>query len=84
MHPTAINIFTAGAHARRSRLVYEKVFGSEVKVGAISWAPADRATSIAWWRSSERTIVLTKETVGYLSELLFNSGRGWFSGDGGS
>jgi hypothetical protein len=84
LHPIAINIFTAGAHARRSRLVYAKVFGSEVKVGAISWTPANFAASNAWWRSSERTISLTKETVGYLSELLFNSGRGWFSGGTGS
>jgi hypothetical protein len=79
VHPAAVNIFTAGAHARRSRLVYAKVFGSEVKVGAISWTPTDRTANAAWWRSSERTLELVKETVGYLNELLFNSGRGWLS-----
>ena len=84
VHPGALNVFTAGAHARRSRLVYTKVFGSEVKVGSISWTPTDRAASAAWWRSSERTVELTKETVGYLSELLFNSGRGWSGGGPGS
>ena len=76
VHPVALNIFTAGAHARRSRLVFAKVFGSEVKVGAIAWTPSGRDAAVPWWRSSERTLTLLKETLGYSNELLFNSGRG--------
>jgi hypothetical protein len=71
----AVNIFTAGAHARRSRLVYTKVFGPQVKVGVISWTAWNRAASRPWWTSSERTLELIKETLGYTYELLFDSGR---------
>src|SRR6478736_372555 len=40
IEPTAINLLTRGPHARRSRLVYTKVFGHETEVGVISWTPA--------------------------------------------
>jgi hypothetical protein len=72
--PTGVNVFTEGAHARRSRLVYAKVFGDNVKVGVISWAPWDNSAE-RWWSSSERTLDLFKETLGYPYEALFNSGR---------
>lgn len=70
----ALNIFTRGAHARRSRLTYAKVFEPEIKVGVISWSPPgyDHAH---WWVSSERTVEFLKETAVYLYELLLNSGR---------
>jgi uncharacterized SAM-binding protein YcdF (DUF218 family) len=71
----SINIFTRGPHARRSRLVFARVEGSETKVGVISWTPSsDQAVS--WWRRSNRAKELLIETVGYLFEALFNSGRG--------
>jgi hypothetical protein len=75
VHPVAVNVFTAGAHARRSQLVYRKVFGSKVKVGVISWGAPERNSRRAWWTSSERTLELFKETLGYTYELLFSSGR---------
>ena len=75
LHPAAVNIFTSGAHARRSQLVYRKVFGSNVKVGVISWGATEGRSSRAWWTSSERTLELFKETLGYTYELLFSSGR---------
>jgi hypothetical protein len=75
--PSAINVFTEGTHARRSRLVYAKVFGPEVSVGAIAWAPWERTAPVpGWWTSSERALDLIKETLGYPYEFLFSSGRG--------
>lgn len=74
LHPKAINVFTLGAHARRSRLVFAKVFGSGTKVGVISWTPPGYESE-PWWQSSERAEDLLKESVGYLYELLLNSGR---------
>ncbi|HEY4300862.1 MAG TPA: ElyC/SanA/YdcF family protein [Candidatus Didemnitutus sp.] len=74
LHPSAINVFTAGPHARRSRLIFAKVFRPGTKVGVVSWVPARRAEG-PWWRSSIRSEDLVKETVGYLFELLFSSGR---------
>jgi hypothetical protein len=70
----AINVFTLGAHARRSRLVFSKVLVSRSKVGCISWIPSSYRGS-AWWRSSERSEDMIKEIVGYFYELLLNSGR---------
>jgi hypothetical protein len=75
LHPPAVNVFTAGAHARRSQIVYQKAFGPEVKVGVISWSAAPRTGGRPWWTSSERTLELFKETIGYTYELLLDSGR---------
>jgi len=71
----AITVFTRGSHARRSRLVYQKVFGPGAAVGVVSWKPPHFEEE-RWWKSSDREEDLLKESVGYLLELLFNSGRG--------
>jgi DUF218 domain len=72
--PQYANLLTLGPHARRSYLVYSKVFAPATKVGVIAWVPADYG-SIPWWRSTTRTKCLFKEIVGYPFELLLNSGR---------
>jgi hypothetical protein len=74
IRPKAINLFTLGAHARRSRLIFAKTFPPGTQVGVISWPPLARKTG-PWWRSSERAEDIIKETVGYFFELLLNSGR---------
>ena len=71
---TAVNVFTRGAHARRSRLVFKKVLPANCDVGVISWTSENLARQ-GWWRSSERSEDMIKESVGYLFELLLNSGR---------
>jgi hypothetical protein len=53
MHNFSANVFTCGAHSRRSRLVFAEVPGSQIKVGAISWTPPDYPEG-PWWKSSER------------------------------
>ena len=73
IHLASANVFTLGAHARRSRLVFAKVF-PDAKVGAIAWQSASHQRG-PWWQSSERAIDLLKESAGYLYELLLNSGR---------
>jgi hypothetical protein len=74
IHPAAINVFTLGPHARRSRLVYEKVYSLGTRVGVIAWTPSDYEDE-PWWRSRGRTKCLLKETIGYPFEILLNSGR---------
>jgi hypothetical protein len=74
IQPVSINVFSLGAHARRSRLIHAKVFGSGTKVGVVAWLPKGYGTG-PWWRSSERADTLLKETAGYWFELLLNSGR---------
>jgi hypothetical protein len=72
--PASINIFTFGPHARRSRLVFAKVYAKYARVGVISWVPTTH-TAEPWWRSSERAKEFLTESAGYLFELFFNSGR---------
>jgi DUF218 domain len=74
IHPEKINVLTLGPHARRSGLVYAKVFAPTTQVGVIAWVPAEYG-STPWWRSTSRTKCLLKEIVGYPFELLLNSGR---------
>jgi hypothetical protein len=74
IHPSNLNVFTLGPHARRSRLVFAKVYQAEAHVGVIGWIPnMDRAGS--WWSSSDRARELVEETAGYAYEGLLNSGR---------
>jgi len=74
LQPKALNVFTYGPHARRSRLVYAKVFGSETDVGVVAWKPPEYGLE-PWWRSSQRAKELLSESVGYIFELFLNSGR---------
>lgn len=69
-----VNVFTLGSHARRSRLVFEKVLGATASVGVIGWLPSSES-SRRWWNSSERALDFLKESVAYPLELFFSSGR---------
>lgn len=63
--PAKINLVSLGAHARRSRLLFNKVFGRDVKVGII--ALPDRSYDAKhWWRSSQGFRVVTDEFIGYI------------------
>jgi DUF218 domain len=81
LNPAAVNVFTLGAHARRSQLVFAKAGPLSAKVGVIGWLPSDDKSKV-WWRSSERAKMFLSETFGYSFELLLNSGR--FSNEAGS
>lgn len=72
--PKILNVFTLGPHARRSRLVYEKVFTSGTKVGVVAFVLPGYEVE-PWWQSKGRTKCLLKEVVGYPFEILLNSGR---------
>jgi hypothetical protein len=74
IHPKALNVFTWGPHARRSRLVFARVFRPDTNVGVVSWLPAPYGTA-PWWQSSDRAKELITETAGYVYEAFFNSGR---------
>jgi hypothetical protein len=72
--PKALNVFTLGAHAGRTRLVFAKVFQPGTDVGVISWLPT-RYETVPWWGSSERAKLMITESAGYVFEALLNSGR---------
>ena len=78
IRPQALNVFTLGPHARRSRLVYAKVEGPGTEVGVIGWIPSSDE-AVPWRRSGGRAKELLAETVGYVYEALLDSGRGFSS-----
>lgn len=47
----AVDVFSMGTHARRSRLLYRLAFGSNVKVGVFAARSSDYDAN-AWWRTS--------------------------------
>jgi len=70
--PKAINLISVGAHARRSRLLFEKAFGSGTRVGVLNIA--DRAYDPRhWWRSSQgvRSVLDEMIAYGYARFLFF-------------
>ena len=66
--PTGINVFTSGPHARRSRLVFRKVFGPNFPVGVIC-SRAEMPEQVRWWQNSVRGKELIEEMLGWLGEL---------------
>jgi DUF218 domain len=72
--PKGVNIFTFGPHARRSELVFSKVNVDIKNVGVIGWCPVEFQKE-KWWQSSERSKEFCEESIGYLYEVLLNSGR---------
>src|ERR1044071_6791578 len=69
------SVFTRNVHARRSRLVFQRAFGSNFQVGVVAWHPPGYDHT-PWFRSSSRSEEFFKETAGYLFELILHSGRG--------
>jgi hypothetical protein len=70
--PKEINLISLGAHARRSRLLFEKAFGKSTRVGII--AVEDRNYDPAhWWKTSEGVRSVISETIAYgYARLLFS------------
>jgi uncharacterized SAM-binding protein YcdF (DUF218 family) len=72
--PKAINLISVGAHARRSRLMFEKAFGSGTRVGVVN--VQDRAYDPHhWWKSSAGVREVLDEMIayGYARFLFFPS-----------
>jgi len=70
--PKEINLISLGAHARRSRLLFEKAFGKSTRVGII--AVEDRNYDPGhWWKTSEGVRSVISETIAYgYARLLFS------------
>jgi hypothetical protein len=60
----AINIYTDDVHARRSWMLYKKVFEPKIAVGAISHPPVDYDPQF-WWASSEGFKKVLSEGIAY-------------------
>ena len=65
----AIDVFSLGAHTRRSRYLYQKAFGPEVKVGAV--AARHEYADEGWWRSAEGAREVLDQAIAYVWVVLF-------------
>ena len=58
----AVDLFSGGVHARRSRLVFQMAFGPEVDVGVFAAAPGRYALE-RWWTTSEGVKAVLGEAI---------------------
>lgn len=69
-----VDVVTLATHARRSRMVYRKVFGPEVSVGVLAVPPTSYDPK-RWWASSEGLKTTVVEAVAFFFERLADGGR---------
>jgi hypothetical protein len=67
---TSFNLVTLGPHARRSRLLFEKAFAGQARVGIISVENREYDPK-RWWKYSEGVKELIGEGVGYVYARFF-------------
>jgi len=60
----AVDVFSAGVHARRSRWLYQMALGDAVAVGVLAAASTEFDPE-HWWRSSAGTRAVLGETLGW-------------------
>lgn len=65
IRPGAVQVVTLGAHARRTRLLYQKAFGETVPIGIVA-VPSRDFEAERWWASSEGVRVVMAEGIAYL------------------
>ena len=65
-----INVVTEGVHARRTQLLFQKAFGSDVRVGIIA-VPNPDYDQRRWWFYSEGVRDVISEGVAYVYVRLF-------------
>jgi uncharacterized SAM-binding protein YcdF (DUF218 family) len=66
----SFNVVTEGAHARRTRLLFEKAFGPGVRIGVIAVDSPDYDAK-HWWYYSEGVEAVLTEGVAYLYVRFF-------------
>jgi len=68
----SINIFSFGAHARRSRLLFQKALGKQYQIGIIA-AENLSYDPTKWWLSSDGVRTVIDEMIAYCyAKLLFH------------
>jgi hypothetical protein len=70
---TDVNVLTLGAHARRTRLMFEAALGKNYRVGIVAM-PYEGFDPAQWWKSSEGFRTVTGEAIGYCyARFLFRA-----------
>ena len=66
----SINVLTEGAHARRTRLLYQEAFGRSMTVGIIAVSNPDFNPG-QWWRYSDGVREVIGESIAYVYARFF-------------
>jgi hypothetical protein len=66
----ALDLYSYGTHARRSRWLYQLAFGDGVNVGVLAGRPTSYSPD-AWWRSSDGTRAVLSELIAWTWVRLF-------------
>ena len=66
-HPAVrtVNVFSLAAHSRRTRLLFQKGLGNDVRVGVYAFPDASYDAH-RWWANSEGARVVLSEAIAYL------------------
>jgi hypothetical protein len=67
---TSFNLMTLGAHARRSRLLFEEAFDDKASVGIISITNREYDPK-HWWKYSEGVREMIGESIAYVYARFF-------------
>jgi uncharacterized SAM-binding protein YcdF (DUF218 family) len=71
----SLNVLTEDAHARRTRLLFQKAFGPGVAVGIIS-VPDPDYDAKHWWRYSEGVREVLGESIAWIyAEIFFQPSK---------
>jgi hypothetical protein len=62
LRPEAIDVYSSGVHARRSRMVYRLAFAPSVEVGMLAATPRNYDLE-HWWQTSQGTKSVLDETL---------------------
>lgn len=66
----AVNVVTEDVHARRTRLLFQKALGDEVRVGVIA-VPNPDYDARHWWKYSEGVRAVLGECIAYVYARFF-------------
>jgi hypothetical protein len=61
----SVNVYTLGVHARRSRMLFQKVLGDNMEVGIIA-CPDAAYEENQWWKTSEGLKTVSGEVLAYV------------------
>lgn len=62
---SAFDLFSSGAHSRRSHLLFQMAFGQKVRIGILASRPDDYDPE-AWWRESSGVESIIFQSIAFL------------------
>lgn len=65
IHVVGINVFTLGAHARKSLVLFKRALGENTPIGVIAGIE-DSYDPEQWWLSVKGIYIVLRKTIGYL------------------